>query len=188
MVLMMPKDENEGQHMVHTALKYDDGPIAMRYPRGNGLGVPMDEELKQIPIGTWEILREGDDAAILTFGTTIPMALEAADILAEHGISVRVINSRFIKPLDEKILIGILNEDLPILTIEEAVLQGGFGSFILESAQELGYHKAEIDRMGIPDQFIEHGSVDKLLKEIGMTTEDVVLRIQKLARQKQKRA
>ena len=83
---------------------------------------------------------------------------------------------------------GILNEDLPILTIEEAVLQGGFGSFILETAQELGYHKAVIDRMGIPDQFIEHGSVDILLKEIGMTTEDVVLRIQKLARQKQKRA
>jgi len=188
MVLMMPKDENEGQHMVYTAMKYDDGPIAMRYPRGNGLGVPMDDELKVIPIGTWEVLREGEDAAILTFGTTIPMALAAAEILAKQGISVKVINSRFIKPLDEKMLTGILNEDLPILTIEEAVLQGGFGSFILETAQELGYHKAEIDRMGIPDQFIEHGSVDKLLKEIGMTTDDVVLRIQKLARQKQKRA
>jgi 1-deoxy-D-xylulose-5-phosphate synthase len=188
MVLMMPKDENEGQHMVYTAMKYDDGPIAMRYPRGNGLGVPMDDELKVIPIGTWEVLREGEDAAILTFGTTIPMALAAAEILAKQGISVRVINSRFIKPLDEKMLTGILNEDLPILTIEEAVLQGGFGSFILETAQELGYHKAEIDRMGIPDQFIEHGSVDKLLKEIGLTTDDVVLRIQKLARQKQKRA
>ncbi|WP_423407351.1 1-deoxy-D-xylulose-5-phosphate synthase [Heyndrickxia sp. MSNUG] len=188
MVLMMPKDENEGQHLVYTAMKYDDGPIAMRYPRGNGLGVPMDDELKEIPIGTWEVIREGEDAAILTFGTTIPMALAAADILGKQGISVRVINSRFIKPLDEKMLTGILNEDLPILTIEEAVLQGGFGSFILETAQELGYHKAEIDRMGIPDQFIEHGSVDKLLKEIGMTTDDVVLRIQKLARQKQKRA
>lgn len=188
MVLMMPKDENEGQHLVYTAMKYDDGPIAMRYPRGNGLGVPMDDELKEIPIGTWEVIREGEDAAILTFGTTIPMALAAAEILAKQGISVRVINSRFIKPLDEKMFTGILNEDLPILTIEEAVLQGGFGSFILETAQELGYHKAEIDRMGIPDQFIEHGSVDKLLKEIGMTTDDVVLRIQKLARQKQKRA
>ncbi|MEH7441843.1 1-deoxy-D-xylulose-5-phosphate synthase [Bacillus sp. JJ1122] len=188
MVLMMPKDENEGQHLVYTAMNYDDGPIAMRYPRGNGLGVPMDDELKEIPIGTWEVIREGEDAAILTFGTTIPMALAAAEILAKQGISVRVINSRFIKPLDEKMLTGILNEDLPILTIEEAVLQGGFGSFILETAQELGYHKAEIDRMGIPDQFIEHGNVDKLLKEIGMTTDDVVLRIQKLARQKQKRA
>jgi 1-deoxy-D-xylulose-5-phosphate synthase len=188
MVLMMPKDENEGQHMVYTAIKYDDGPIAMRYPRGNGLGVPMDEELKEIPIGTWEILREGEDAAILTFGTTIPMAMEAAEILAKQGISVKVVNTRFIKPLDEEILTGILNENLPILTIEEAVLQGGFGSFVLETSHDLGYQNVEIDRMGIPDQFIEHGSVDKLLEEIGMTTEDVVLRMQRLARQKQKRA
>lgn len=188
MVLMMPKDENEGQHMVYTAIKYDDGPIAMRYPRGNGLGVPMDEELKEIPIGTWEVLREGEDAAILTFGTTIPMAMEAAEILAKQGVSVKVVNTRFIKPLDEELLIGILKENMPILTIEEAVLQGGFGSFVLETSHDLGYQHVEIDRMGIPDQFIEHGSVDKLLEEIGMTTEDVVLRLQKLARQKQKRA
>ncbi|WLR56400.1 1-deoxy-D-xylulose-5-phosphate synthase [Mesobacillus subterraneus] len=188
MVLMMPKDENEGQHMVYTALKYDEGPIAMRYPRGNGLGVPMDEELKEVPIGTWEVLREGEDAAILTFGTTIPMAIEAAEILGKQGISVKVVNTRFIKPLDEKMLVGILNENMPILTIEEAVLQGGFGSFVLETAHDLGYQHVDIDRMGIPDQFIEHGSVDKLLEEIGMTTEDVVLRMQKLARQKQKRA
>ncbi|MEW8987781.1 MAG: 1-deoxy-D-xylulose-5-phosphate synthase, partial [Bacillus sp. (in: firmicutes)] len=78
MVLMMPKDENEGQHMVNTALKYDDGPIAMRFPRGNGVGVPLDKDLKTIPIGTWEVIKEGEDVAILTFGTTIPMALEAA--------------------------------------------------------------------------------------------------------------
>ncbi|CAM3992327.1 1-deoxy-D-xylulose-5-phosphate synthase [Mesobacillus thioparans] len=188
MVLMMPKDENEGQHMVNTAIKYDDGPIAMRYPRGNGLGVPMDEELKQIPIGSWEVLREGEDAAILTFGTTIPMAMEAAEILEKQGVSVKVVNARFIKPLDEKMLTGILKENMPILTIEEAVLQGGFGSFVLETAHDLGYQHVEIDRLGIPDKFIEHGSVDKLLQEIGMTTEDVVLRMQKLARQKQKRA
>ena len=80
MVFMMPKDENEGQHMVYTAIQYDDGPIAIRYPRGNGLGVPMDEELKAIPIGTWEVLKEGTHAAILTFGTTIPMAMEAASV------------------------------------------------------------------------------------------------------------
>ena len=101
MVIMMPKDENEGQNMVYTAIKYDDGPIALRFPRGNGLGVPMDETLKAIPIGTWEVLKEGRDAAILTFGTTIPMAMEAADILEKQGRSVKVINARFIKPLDE---------------------------------------------------------------------------------------
>jgi 1-deoxy-D-xylulose-5-phosphate synthase len=134
------------------------------------------------------VLREGEDAAILTFGTTIPMAMEAAEILARQGVSVKVVNTRFIKPLDEEMLVGILNKNMPILTIEEAVLQGGFGSFVLETSHDLGYQHVEIDRMGIPDQFIEHGSVDKLLEEIGMTTEDVVLRMQKLARQKQKRA
>lgn len=187
-VLMMPKDENEGQHMVYTAVKYDNGPIAMRFPRGNGLGVPMDETLTQIPIGTWEVLKKGQDAAILTFGTTIPMAMEAAGILEKRGISVKVINARFIKPLDEKMLLELFKEDMPILTIEEAVLQGGFGSSILEFAHEKGFHHNEIDCMGIPDQFIEHGSVEKLLEEIGMTTDDVVKRLNILARKKQKRA
>lgn len=187
-VLMMPKDENEGQHMVHTAMTYDDGPIAMRFPRGNGLGVPMDETLKSIPIGTWEVLKDGEDAAILTFGTTIPMALEAAETLEKQGISVKVINARFIKPLDEKMLNELLSNNIPILTIEEAVLQGGFGSFVLEYAHEKGYYQQAIDRMGIPDQFIEHGDVESLLEEIGMTTSEVVKRITILARKKQQRA
>jgi 1-deoxy-D-xylulose-5-phosphate synthase len=187
-VLMMPKDENEGQHMVYTAMTYDDGPIAMRFPRGNGLGVPMDESLKSIPIGTWEVLKDGEDAAILTFGTTIPMALEAAETLEKQGISVKVINARFIKPLDEKMLNELLSNNVPILTIEEAVLQGGFGSFVLEYAHEKGYYHQAIDRMGIPDQFIEHGDVGSLLEEIGMTTSEVVKRITILARKKQQRA
>lgn len=87
MVLMMPKDENEGQHMVNTAIQYDDGPIAMRFPRGNGLGVKMDEQLKTIPIGSWEVLRPGKDAVILTFGTTIKMALQAAEELQKKEIN-----------------------------------------------------------------------------------------------------
>jgi 1-deoxy-D-xylulose-5-phosphate synthase len=187
-VLMMPKDENEGQHMVYTAMTYDDGPIAMRFPRGNGLGVPMDESLKSIPIGTWEVLKDGEDAAILTFGTTIPMALEAAETLEKQGISVKVINARFIKPLDEKMLNELLSNNVPILTIEEAVLQGGFGSFVLEYAHEKGYYHQAIDRMGIPDQFIEHGDVGSLLEEIGMTTSEVVKKITILARKKKQRA
>ncbi|RBP89452.1 1-deoxy-D-xylulose-5-phosphate synthase [Cytobacillus firmus] len=188
MVLMMPKDENEGQHMVKTAIEYNDGPIAMRFPRGNGIGVPMDTELKPIPIGTWEVLRDGNDGAILTFGTTIPMALKAAQILEKQGHSIKVINARFIKPLDEKMLHELFADNMPILTIEEAVLQGGFGSAILEYAHDHGFHQAEIDRMGIPDKFIEHGSVNELMGEIGMTAEDVVERMGKLARKKQKRA
>ncbi|MGD6847338.1 1-deoxy-D-xylulose-5-phosphate synthase [Rossellomorea aquimaris] len=188
MVIMMPKDENEGQHLVNTALQYNDGPIALRYPRGNGYGVPMDSELKNIPIGTWEVLKQGKDAAILTFGTTIPMAMEAAAELEKQGLSVRVVNARFIKPMDEAMLKSILGEEMPILTIEEAVLQGGFGSGVLEFAQEQGYHNAVIDRIGIPDYFIEHGSVKELLNEIGMTKENVVDRILTITPKKQKRA
>ncbi|KIL16035.1 1-deoxy-D-xylulose-5-phosphate synthase [Bacillus safensis] len=169
MVLMMPKDENEGQHMVNTAIQYDDGPIAMRFPRGNGLGVKMDEQLKTIPIGSWEVLRPGKDAVILTFGTTIKMALQAAEELQKEGRSIRVVNARFIKPLDEAMLNDILSEGIPILTIEEAVLQGGFGSSVLEYLHDKKASHIKVERMGIPDQFIEHGSVDALLEEIGLT-------------------
>ena len=179
MVLMMPKDENEGQHMVKTALEYNDGPIAMRYPRGNGSGVEMDAEMKTLPIGSWEVLRNGKDATILTFGTTIPMALEAADLLAAQGIDIQVVNARFIKPMDENMLHALMKKGAPILTIEEAVLQGGFGSAVLEFAADHHYQTA-IDRIGIPDEFIEHGNVDQLLAEINVTTEETVKRIKAL--------
>ncbi|MCY9196314.1 1-deoxy-D-xylulose-5-phosphate synthase [Bacillus atrophaeus] len=183
-VLMMPKDENEGRHMVQTAISYDDGPIAMRFPRGNGLGVKMDEKLQTIPIGSWEVLRPGTDAVILTFGTTIEMALEAAEELQKEGRSVRVVNARFIKPIDKKMMKNILEEGLPILTIEEAVLEGGFGSSILEFAQEQGMYRTPIDRMGIPDQFIEHGSVTALLEEIGLTKQQAANRLRLLTPRK----
>ena len=104
MVIMMPKDENEGQHMVKTAFDYDDGPIALRYPRGNGLGVPMDEELKAIPIGSWEVLREGTDAAILLLVRRFQWRWKQQKFLADKGIYVEVINARFIKPMDERML------------------------------------------------------------------------------------
>ncbi|KYD02181.1 1-deoxy-D-xylulose-5-phosphate synthase [Bacillus atrophaeus] len=184
MVLMMPKDENEGRHMVQTAIRYDDGPIAMRFPRGNGLGVKMDEKLQTIPIGSWEVLRPGTDAVILTFGTTIEMALEAAEELQKEGRSVRVVNARFIKPIDKKMMKNILEEGLPILTIEEAVLEGGFGSSILEFAQEQGMYHTPIDRMGIPDRFIEHGSVTALLEEIGLTKQQAANRLRLLTPRK----
>lgn len=174
LVIMMPKDENEGQHMVKTAIDYDEGPIVMRYPRGNGLGVTMDETLRPIPIGSWEVLREGHDGVILTFGTTIPMALEAANILFAKGIHVKVINARFIKPLDTAMLDTIFATGMPIITVEEAVLAGGFGSAVLEYAHDTLQNVAPIRRMGIPDQFIEHGNVDELLAEIGMTAGHLV--------------
>ncbi|MEK5106465.1 1-deoxy-D-xylulose-5-phosphate synthase [Cytobacillus sp. FSL K6-0129] len=188
MVLMMPKDENEGRHMTYTAIQYNDGPIAMRFPRGNGLGVEIDEKMTALPIGSWEVLKEGKDAAILTFGTTIPMAMEAAALLEAKGYSVKVVNARFIKPLDETMLHDIFSMNMPILTVEEAVLQGGFGSAVLEFAHDHHYHHAKVDRLGIPDHFIEHGSVDKLLEEINLTSEEIVKRMSRLAEKKQKRA
>ncbi|MED3880594.1 1-deoxy-D-xylulose-5-phosphate synthase [Priestia megaterium] len=187
LVIMMPKDENEGQHMVHTALTYEEGPIAMRYARGNGLGVELDSELKNIPIGTWDVLKEGSDTTILTFGTTISMTMDAAAELEKQGISVKVVNARFIKPLDEKMLHEIFQTNKPVITVEEAVLQGGFGSAVLEFASEHGYYDTRVERMGIPDRFIEHGSVTKLLEEIGLTKEEIINRVKKLVTPTQKR-
>ncbi|MFG6114391.1 1-deoxy-D-xylulose-5-phosphate synthase [Halobacillus sp. MO56] len=186
--LMMPKDENEAQHMVHTAMKYDDGPMAIRYPRGNAKGIEVDPEPKQLEIGSWETLQEGSDAVVLTFGTTIDMALEASQELKKQGISIRVVNARFLKPLDDKMLHDIMQEKLPILTIEEAVLKGGFGSSILEFAEENLYRNQSIKRMGIPDRYIEHGKVPELLKEIDLTKEAVVANLKELIPSKQKRA
>ncbi|MDX8046034.1 1-deoxy-D-xylulose-5-phosphate synthase [Gracilibacillus sp. S3-1-1] len=179
MVIMMPKDENEGQHMIHTAAMYSDGPIAVRYPRGNGLGVEMDKELTTLPIGKWEVLKEGKDAVILTFGTTIEMSLAASDYLLKQGVNVEVVNARFIKPLDDDMLHDIMKKNLPIITVEESVLKGGFGSAILEFAEEHGYHP-QVKRMGIPDRFIEHGSVKELLEEINLTKEQIVHETKKL--------
>ncbi len=180
MVVMMPKDENEGQDMVKTAIDYNGGPIALRYPRGNGLGVEMDSELKSLPIGSWEVLEKGADAVILTFGTTIPMALHAAEQLRAEGIHLEVVNARFIKPMDESMLHSIFGRKVPIITLEEAVLQGGFGSGVLEFAEVNEYYGAVIHRLGIPDQFIEHGDVAELMDEIHLNSDEVVRITKKL--------
>lgn len=186
MVIMMPKDEDECQHMVNTAIDYNDGPIAVRFARGNALGVPMNDQLDTIPIGSWEVLKEGTDAVILTFGTTINMALEASEQLKEDGYSVKVVNARFIKPLDEKMLHQLMHADLPILTVEESMLQGGFGSAVLEFAEAHDYNLKNIKRMGIPDRFIEHGKVEQLLEEIGLTKEEIVNQIKQIPPRKSK--
>ncbi|WP_079479770.1 1-deoxy-D-xylulose-5-phosphate synthase [Halobacillus salinus] len=187
-VITMPKDENEAQHLVHTAVEYNDGPIAIRYPRGNAKGVATDEEAKTIPIGSWEVLQEGSDAVILTFGTTIDMALEASRELEKEGRSVRVINARFIKPLDEAMLHDIMKEELPILTVEEGVLQGGFGSSVLEFKEDNNYTSQWVKRMGVPDRFIEHGSVKKLWEEIGLTSDQIASNLKEMIPSKQQRA
>ncbi|HEY4565762.1 MAG TPA: 1-deoxy-D-xylulose-5-phosphate synthase [Savagea sp.] len=177
LVIMHPKDENEGQHMVKTALHYDDGPIALRYPRGNGSGVPMDEELHTIPIGTWDVLEKGTDVTILTFGTMIPVALEASRLAFEaRGLSVEVVNARFIKPMDEHMLAAIRDDGKIVITLEEGVVAGGFGSGVQEWYIDRAETSSDVPPMkslGIPDEYIEHGSVDQLLEEIGLTAQHV---------------
>lgn len=180
LVLMMPKDENELRHMIYTSIRYNEGPIAFRYPRGTGLNVSLDEELREIEIGTWEVLKDGHHIALLSIGPMLQVAIQAAQQLEEEGISVRVINARFIKPLDEKMLMNIYNEKLPILTLEEGVLNGGFGSAVLEYFVQHQMQDVALQMMGIPDRFIEHGSVHQLLAEIGLTAENVVRQIKNM--------
>ncbi len=188
MKIMMPKDADEAQHMVYTALNYDDGPMAIRYPRGNAKEKPSETQFQSIPIGKWEVLRNGQDAVILTFGTMIDLAMKAADQLSEEGLSVRVVNARFIKPLDEEMIAQIVKENLPILTIEEHVLQGGFGSAVLELIEQKDYLYPYVYRMGLPDYFIEHGSVDELLEETGLTVENAVNKLKRVVPSQKKRA
>ncbi|TSB45383.1 1-deoxy-D-xylulose-5-phosphate synthase [Alkalicoccobacillus porphyridii] len=188
MTILMPKDENELQNMLHTAIEYDDGPIAVRYPRGNGYGVEMDKEFQTLPIGKWEVLQEGTDACILTFGTMIPVAEEAVEELKAQGLSVRIVNANSVKPLDIELLNKLAEDKIPVMTIEETALQGGFGSAVLEHFHDYGYHEVEVRRLGIPDEYIEHGDVPSLLNEIGLNAETVASQLRELVPVQQKRA
>ncbi|WP_252311729.1 1-deoxy-D-xylulose-5-phosphate synthase [Sinobaca sp. H24] len=187
MTILMPKDENELQHMLYTAV-YHDGPIAVRYPRGNGYGIEMDNELKKIDIGKWEVVRDGKELTILSFGTMLPIAEEAAAILAEENIDVRIVNARSAKPLDADILQELYEEKGAVLTLEEAALQGSFGSAVLEHYHDLNQHDMVINRMGIPDRYIEHGSVPELYEEIGLTPENVAGTLRDMVPAKRQRA
>ncbi|MFD0711061.1 1-deoxy-D-xylulose-5-phosphate synthase [Paenibacillus sp. GCM10027626] len=173
MVLMMPKDENELRRMMRTALDYESGPIGIRYPRINGLGVEIDPEPLPIPIGSWETVRDGDSAAILALGPMLEVAEEAAEQLKREGINVRIINARFIKPLDETMLRQLAQEGLRMIVLEETAELGGLGSSILEFYSLHGI-SASVRIIGIPDLFIEHGSIKEQRQEAGLTVERVV--------------
>ncbi|AOT00047.1 MULTISPECIES: 1-deoxy-D-xylulose-5-phosphate synthase [Exiguobacterium] len=183
--IVMAKDENELQHLLYSAVKYE-GPIAVRFPRGEGIGVPMDETLHEISLDTWEVEREGTDVAILAFGPQVQDALKIADLLADE-LSVRVINARTIKPLDEKMLNALYAEGIPLVTLEEAVLKGGFGSAVLEHANEQEAFP-RVKRFGIPDWYIEHGGVNELLEEIGLLPGQIAEEIRAFVNQGKKQS
>lgn len=172
LVLMAPKDENELQHMIKTAV-YAGRPAALRYPRGAGAGVAMDPEPATLEIGRGEILADGDDLAIVAIGVTVQPALQAAKLLKERGIAASVINARFVKPLDRELILAEAKRTGALLTVEENALQGGFGSAVLELLEEERITDVRIKRLGIPDRYIEHGSQAQLRKDLGLDAEGI---------------
>ncbi len=156
LVVSAPKDENEQQHLLYTAVNLGH-PMAIRYPRGDGLGVKLDTELRKIEIGQGEVLRMGEDVAILAIGATVAPALEAAQVLASNGIDATVVNSRFAKPLDARLITELSRRIKRIVTVEENTLNGGFGSSVAALLQGLGSEN-QVKSLGLPDEFIEQGA------------------------------
>lgn len=171
MVVMAPKDENELQHMVKTCLQHD-GPASVRYPRGSSLGVKMDPEPVELPIGKAELLRDGTDVAIVAVGVTVWQAMEAARMLEREGISAAVVNGRFIKPLDDTLLGDVARRVRCLVTVEEGCRMGGFGSAVLESLSDQGIH-LPTKVLGLPDWYIEQGPQDLLRDKYGLTAEGI---------------
>ena len=168
LVLAAPRDEAELVHLLHTAIDHA-GPVAVRYPRGEGTGAPLPATAQLLPIGRGEILREGRRVALLGYGTGVAKALEAADALAAAGIDATVADARFAKPLDAALLAQLAAEHELLVTVEEGVLMGGFGSAVWEHYNEVGDPAPRIIRIGIPDRYVTHGKPSLLHAEIGFT-------------------
>ena len=179
MVVMAPKDENELQQMLVTAIEHN-GPAALRYPRGKAMGVKIQTPVKVLPLGKGEVLKEGDDLLILAIGRTVSDALSAHTELKDRGIAATVVNCRFVKPIDAE-LIGSLAKKIPrIITVEENVLQGGFGSAVLECLYDQGITGFSLERIGIADFFVEHGPQEFLRSKYGIDAAGIVNRAEKL--------
>jgi 1-deoxy-D-xylulose-5-phosphate synthase len=173
MVVMAPKDENELRRMLMTALKYD-GPAALRYPRGAGTGTILEKDIHPLPIGKAQVLKEGEDVLILAIGRSVIEALEAQSELSQLGISATVVNSRFVKPLDVELICSLAKKHPRIITVEENVRQGGFGSAVLEAFNDCGISGYQMERIGIPDTFVEHGPQNLLRSKYGIDAAAIV--------------
>jgi 1-deoxy-D-xylulose-5-phosphate synthase len=181
LVLMAPKDENELQHMLRTAVEHP-GPAALRFPRGEGFGVPLDPELKGLPIGEAELLRDGDDAAVIAIGTMVHPALEAAVELAAQGLSVAVLNARFVKPLDTARITALAKRCGALVTVEEHAGMGGFGGAVLEALAAAGV-SVPVRCLALPDRAIEHGDPGAQKAAIGLDAEGIARAVQALLAQ-----
>jgi 1-deoxy-D-xylulose-5-phosphate synthase len=176
MVCMAPKDENELRHMVKTAFETGH-PTSLRYPRGNAVGVTMDAEMKSLPIGKGEVMREGSAATIFAIGAEVWPAVAAAEILAKENIEVAVVNARFIKPLDDELITRFCKPYSKVITVEEGSLAGGFGSAVMERTQQLGIENVDFHRIGIPDEYVHHGAQDILRAQYDLHAEGIARRV-----------
>jgi 1-deoxy-D-xylulose-5-phosphate synthase len=174
---MAPKDEGEMRDMMLTMMEHV-GPAAMRYPRGIGIGAPLDREPQVLDIGKGEILRDGGEIAIIAYGSMVHPSLEAAENLAKEGIEATVVNARFVKPLDTELLLALARSRRLLVTIEEAYVAGGFGSAVLELLEENGLQdKVQVVRMGIPDRLVTHGDPQLLLAKYGLDADGIYTRV-----------
>jgi len=179
MVMMAPKDEAELQRMTVTGVNYTNGPIAMRFPRGNGYGVPlMEEGWEPLEIGKGEILRNGDDVLMIGYGSMVNSTLQAAEILSEHGIEATVINARFCKPLDTELMFPLARKIKRVVTLEEGCLMGGFGSAVAEALLDADI-LVPIKRFGVPDVLVDHAKPEQSKAELGLTSPQIAQRILK---------
>ncbi|MBC1223156.1 1-deoxy-D-xylulose-5-phosphate synthase [Nostoc sp. UCD121] len=176
-VIMAPKDEAELQRMVVTGVDHTSGPIAMRYPRGNGHGVPlMEEGWEPLEIGKGEILRTGDDVLIVAYGTMVYPGMQAAEILSEHGIEATVINARFVKPLDTELILPLAKKIGRVITLEEGCVMGGFGSAIAEALLDADI-LVPVKRFGVPDVLVDHAEPNESKTELGLTSHQIAERV-----------
>ena len=177
MIVMAPKDEGEMRDMLLTMMEHV-GPAAMRYPRGNGVGVPIDQLPKLLEIGKGEILRDGGEIAIVAYGSMVHPSLQAAENLAKEGLETTVVNARFVKPLDASLLLALARTKRLIVTVEEAYLAGGFGSAVLELLEENGLQdQVRVVRMGLPDRLVTHGDPKLLLAKYGLDSDGIYTRV-----------
>jgi 1-deoxy-D-xylulose-5-phosphate synthase len=177
MVLAAPRDEAMLVHMLHTALEHE-GPIGIRYPRGEGEGVPLPADPEVIELGRGEVLREGERVALVGYGLGVALAVGAAGMLEDDGFSPTVVDARFAKPLDEQLLERLARSHELIVTVEDNVLMGGFGSAVLESLADRDLlRETRVVRFGIPDAYVTHGKPNLLREEIGLTPEAIAERV-----------
>jgi 1-deoxy-D-xylulose-5-phosphate synthase len=177
MIVMAPKDEAEMRDMLLTAIEHQ-GPAALRFPRGNGVGVDITGEPKKLEIGRGEILRDGGEIAIIAYGSMVYPSLHAAENLAKDGIDATVVNARFVKPLDAELLLALARTRRLIVTVEEAYLAGGFGSAVIELLEENGLQdKVRVVRMGVPDRLVTHGDPKLLLAKYGLDADGIYTKV-----------